>query len=83
MHSTEGKTAPRLIAIAVSLVGDPQKVTKAMRCSEQDFTAYCQGTKEPPWPELDKLISLIVHEQGIIIAKNRELIAKLGKPKGN
>ena len=72
-----GKTAQRLIAMAVSLCGDAQPVRKAMRCSEEDFTAYCAGRKEPPWPEMDGLITLIVHEQGSIIAKNRELLKSL------
>ena len=38
---------------------------------------YAQGKKELPWPELDRLISLIIHEQGIIIAKNRDMLAEL------
>ena len=40
--------AARLIAMAVSLVGDAGPVRKAMACSEYDFEAYCagwQGTK--------------------------------------
>lgn len=77
MDSTEGKATPRLIAMAVSLCGDAETVCKAMRCSDGDFMEYAQGKKELPWPELDRLISLIIHEQGIIIAKNRDMLAEL------
>lgn len=70
-------TASRLIAIAVSLVGDSRRVMEQMRCSEADFQLYCAGEKEPEWSEFDRLIGLIVREQGIVIAKNRELMNKL------
>ena len=76
MDTAAGKTAPRLIAMAVSLCGDTQPIRAAMRCSEEDFVAYCAGKKEPPWPEVDRLITLIVYEQGSIIAKNRELLTQ-------
>ena len=36
----------RLIAMAVSLVGDAGVVRNHMRCSEADFIAYCDGQKE-------------------------------------
>ena len=77
MDSTAGKTTPRLIAMAVSLVGESQKVMARMQCAEADFLLYCAGEKDPPWPELDRLISLIIHEQGIIIGKNREMLTRL------
>ena len=67
-------TTSRLIALAVSLVGSPDDVKAAMKCSDADFLAYCDGRKEPSWPELDRLITLIVREQSAIIAKNRELL---------
>jgi hypothetical protein len=76
MDTTEGKTTPRLIAMAVSLVGDTRKVCEQIGCSEGELLAYCAGKKEPSWPELDRLLSLIIHEQGIIIAKNRESLAQ-------
>jgi hypothetical protein len=76
VDTTAGKTTPRLIAMAVSLVGETHKVADEMRCSNADFLAYCEGKKEPPWPELDRLISLIIREQGLIIARNREFLAK-------
>lgn len=75
--TTKPNVASRLIAMAVALVGDPLKVRQHIECSEQDFLAYCAGEKELPWSELDKLISLITHEQGILIAQNREFIASI------
>jgi len=75
--TTKPNIASRLIAMAVSLLGDPLKVQQHIGCSEQDFQAYCAGEKELPWSELDKLISLITHEQGILIAQNREFIASI------
>lgn len=70
-------TTSRLIAMAVSLLGEPHKVRQEMKCSEADFLEYCAASKEPSWPELDRLIGLIVREQGSIIAKNRDLLAAL------
>jgi hypothetical protein len=61
--------------MAGSLVGSAHKVMAAMKCSEADFHEYCNGEKEPTWPELDRLIGLIIREQGNLIAKNRELLA--------
>jgi hypothetical protein len=71
------KTGARLIAIAVSLIGAENKVKEQMRCSDADFLLYCSGEKEVPFPELDRLISLIIHEQGMLIAKNRQISAEL------
>lgn len=65
-------TTPQLIALAVSLVGDQSKVMKQMRCSEADFLLYSSGEKELPLRELDRLVSLIVHEQQAKIAAQRE-----------
>ena len=53
----------------------------AMQCSQADFHEYSDGRKEPSWPELDKLISLIVREQGIIIARNRDVLDALRSKK--
>lgn len=65
-------TTLKLIALAVSLVGDQSKVMKQMRCSEADFLLYCSGEKELPLRELDRLVSLIVHEQQAKVAAQRE-----------
>lgn len=63
--------------MAVSLVGSAEAVQAELKCSASDFREYCSGNTPIPWHELDKLISLIVREQGMIIAKNRELIAQI------
>ena len=68
--------------MAVSLTGDAETVRHALQCSAEDFRAFASGTMEPPYLELEKLVTLIIREQGIIIAKNRELLAQIrGKPK--
>jgi hypothetical protein len=36
---------------------------------------YCASRKEPPAEELDRLLRLLIREQGILI-KTRELLAK-------
>lgn len=69
-------TSSRLIAMAVSLVGEAQSVVLEMKCSPHDFRDYCAGLKEPPPDQFERLVALIIHEQGKMIAKNRELIAK-------
>ena len=62
--------------MAVSLVGDAELVRKEIGCSEDDFGDYCAADKEPPWPQFDRLVQLIVREQGKLIAQNRELLAR-------
>ena len=69
--------AARLIAMAVSLAGSVQEVQACMRSTEADFLDYCAGAKEPGLDELDRLISLIIREQGKIIAQNRELLQRV------
>jgi hypothetical protein len=69
-------TSSRLIAMAVSFVGEAQSVALEMKCSNVDFLEYCAGEKEPPLDELDRLIGLILREQARLIAQNRELLAK-------
>jgi hypothetical protein len=66
MDRLDGKlpnTCSRLIAMAVSLAGSAQAVRDEMRASEADFTEFCAGQKEPSWPELNRLVTLIVREQ--------------------
>jgi hypothetical protein len=75
-------TCSRLIAMAVSFVGEAQSVALEMKCSNADFLEYCAGQKEPTLAELDRLIGLIVREQTKLIATNRELLAKMRAPKG-
>jgi hypothetical protein len=75
-------SASRLIAMAVSLVGSGDAVREHMRASQTDFTDYCAGQKEPGWSEFDRLIALIVREQGRMIAQNRELLSRIRQRKG-
>lgn len=63
--------------MAVSLIGDESKVRQHTRCSDADLRLYCSGQKELPIAELDRLVSLIVHEQGMLIAKNRAYLAEI------
>jgi hypothetical protein len=69
--------ASRLIAAAVSLVGSAEEVRAFMKSLEDDFSDYCAGRKEPSFPELDRLVTLIIREQGKIIAHNRELLRQM------
>jgi hypothetical protein len=70
-------TTSRLIAMAVALVGDVAPVVAAMKCSDADFQEYCAGRKDPESPEYERLIELVVREQGKVIAKNRASVASL------
>jgi hypothetical protein len=70
-------TASRLIASAVSLVGSADEVRAFMGSTAEDFHAYCASAKDPTWPELDRLITLIIREQGKIIAHNRDLLRQI------
>jgi hypothetical protein len=48
-----------------------------MKCSNVDFQEYCAGRREPPAEEFDRLVTLIIREQGKLIARNRVLIARI------
>jgi hypothetical protein len=65
-----------LIAMAISLV-DADFVRREIGCSPANFTAYCAAQQQPPWPEHDRLIQLIVREQQKVIARNRDLISQI------
>jgi hypothetical protein len=69
-------TDSRLIAMAVSLLGDWRKVMEQLRCPETDFREYSEGSRELPGPELDRLISLIIREQGKVIAAHRDMLTR-------
>ena len=62
--------------MAVSLVGDADAVRKAMACSEADFEAYCAGSKAPSQEEFERLVGVIIREQGNLIAAKRDLLAQ-------
>ena len=70
-------TSSRLIAMAVSLVGEVQSVALEMQCSNADFLDYCAARKEPPADQLERLIALIIREQGRLISQNRQLLADM------
>ena len=63
--------------MATSLGVSVEDVRQAMGCSNADFLEYIEGRKNPPWPEFDRLIQFIVHEQGKMIVRNRELMAEI------
>jgi hypothetical protein len=69
-------TTSRLIAVAVSLVGEAQSVMLEMKCSHADFREYCFGLREPSAEEFDRLVELIVVEQRKMLEQNRELLAQ-------
>jgi hypothetical protein len=72
--------AARLIAMAVSLVGDAGPVRKAMACSEYDFETIAPVARYQT--KFERLVELIVREQGNLIAANRALLAEIReKPK--
>lgn len=75
-------TTSRLIAAAVSLVGSAEEVRAHMRASAEQFLEYCAGAREPSFAELDRLVTLIVREQGKIIAQNRELLRRTRESPG-
>jgi hypothetical protein len=49
-------TSSRLIAMAVSLLGEVQRVALEMKCSREDFLDYCAAQKVPLAEELDRLL---------------------------
>jgi hypothetical protein len=52
-------------------------VRALMKCSASDFRKYCDGSKEPSWPEIDRLVDLIAREQGARIEKNRAFLDEI------
>lgn len=70
-------SSSRLIAMAVNLSGDARHVQNIMKCTDEDFLQYRESRKNPTWPELDRLIALIVREQSQVIERNRELLARI------
>jgi hypothetical protein len=73
------RTASRLISIVVSLVGDVEEVRKQLQCSSRDLIEYCAGSKGLTQAQVDTLLDLILHEQGKLIAENRELLAQIAE----
>ena len=75
-------TASRLIAMAAGLLGSTDEVRTQLECSPEDFEAYRWAKREPPLMLLDRLVALIVLEQGKVVAKNRELLKELRAKRG-
>jgi hypothetical protein len=69
--------ASRLIALAISILGSREEVRALLKCSASDFRKYCDGSKEPSWPEIDRLVDLIAREQGARIEKNRAFLDEI------
>jgi hypothetical protein len=70
-------TSARLLAMAVALLGETRKVRDHMTFSDDDLLAVLAGRRELTWAELDLLTTLLVKEQGTLIAKNRDLVELL------
>ena len=71
-----GRVAARLIAMASSLTS-AQQVRAEMKCSLEDFREYCAARRQPSQAEIEILVAIIVREQGAMIARNRELLARI------
>ena len=66
-----------LMALAASLADEPRKVWESMGCSEAEYRDYCAGRKVPTQLELERLVELIIQEQGNIVSRNRDLLAQV------
>ena len=63
--------------MAVALSGETSKVRDHMKFSQAELHALLAGKRELTWSELDLLTTLLVKEQGTLIAKNRDLVELL------
>jgi hypothetical protein len=70
-------TTGRLLAMAVTLVGESATVRDHMKFSDAELRALLSGCRELTWTELDLLTTLLVREQENMIAKNRDLVELL------
>jgi len=75
--------AARLIAMAVSLVGDAgPRSERPWLAANTTSKLIAPGGKEPNQQEFERLVELIVRKQGNLIAANRALLAEIrDKPK--
>ncbi len=76
-------TGSRLIAMAVALVGSPERVRARMKCCEDEFLDYRAGKKEPDWVQLGRLVELIIAEHGKVIVENRAALTTMRARKRN
>jgi hypothetical protein len=60
--------------MAVALVGESEKVKQHMKFTDAELIDLLAGKRELTWVELDLLTTLLVREQGSMIARNRELV---------
>jgi hypothetical protein len=67
-------TSSRLLAMAIALLGESEKVRQHMNFNQAELLALLAGDRELTWDELGLLTTLLVREQGSLIAQNRELI---------
>jgi hypothetical protein len=70
-------TSARLLAMAMALLGERAKVRDHMKFSDAELLALLSGDRELTWTELDLLTTLLVREQGSMIAKNHGLVELL------
>ena len=70
-------TSARLLAMAVTLMGERATVRDHMKFSDAELLAFLSGGRELTWAELDRLTTLLVREQDNMIAKNRDLVELL------
>jgi hypothetical protein len=66
-------TSSRLLAMAVVLVGSKERVRQHMQFSLEELLNLLAGSRELTWVELDLLTTLLIEEQGSMIAANRDL----------
>ena len=70
-------TSARLLAMAVGLLGETSLVRNHMKFSDTELVDVITGKREMTWVELDLLTTLLIREQGSIIAKSRDLLELL------
>ena len=70
-------TSARLLAMAVALRVDRNKLRHHMKLSDAELASLLAGDRELSWTELDLLTDLLVREQGFVIDKNRDLVELL------
>lgn len=68
-----------LLEIAAKLLGSDVELRTQMKWSAADLAAYRAGKTNLPWTEYDRLVALIIREQGKLLEKNKQLLRALGK----
>jgi hypothetical protein len=65
-----GQVGPQLVALAVSLLGSYDHVSRELRCAPGDLA-------QPTQVQLETLFAIILREQGALIGENRDLLARM------